>query len=145
MPSIEIRGGEKFAVAAAKLRRGEQELPRELQRALVRSAPPLIRAAKASASARLPKQGGLNRVVAGARMRARPRANGIRITADGIEQLKFTNSGKVRHPVHGNLKIWVTQAIPKAKSWFDKPIRERADDIERELVKALDKIARRIA
>jgi hypothetical protein len=39
----------------------------------------------------------------------------------------------------------VTQAIPKALNWFYKPMQDGAPKVRRELNKALDKIARKIA
>ena len=145
MPSLEIVGGEQFAAVARAFRQAEGELPRELLKALEKSSKPLRKDAKASALEHLPKRGGLNRVIASARMSAIRRANGIRIIAKGIEQLSFTNSGKVRHPVFATPETWVTQAIPAAKDWFNKPMQAGAPKVRRELSKALDKIARRIA
>ena len=146
MPSLEFPGGSaEFERVARAFRRADGELPRELMIALEKSSKPLRRDAKASALANLPKRGGLNRVIAGARMSVRRRANGIRITAKGIEQLGLTNAGTVRHPVRGHRDRWVTQAIPKARNWFVKPMQDGAPKVRRELVKAVDKIARRIA
>lgn len=145
MASIEVRGEEQFAALAARLRKAEGQLQPELYDALERAAPPLERAATRSALASLPKRGGLNVVVASAGMRHQRRAGGIRITASGITQLKLTNDGRVRHPVYGNPGTWVGQAIPKARDWFNKPIRDGAPRVRKELVKALDKIARKIA
>lgn len=145
MPEIVIRGGDQFTELAARLRKEAGELQPELIQALERSAPPLIRAAKTSAAENLPKRGGLAGIVASSQMTTQRRAGGIRIVARGITQLPLTNSGKVRHPVYGNPGTWVTQAIPKALDWFDKPIRNGADKVREELNKALDKIARKIA
>lgn len=145
MASIEIRGGEQFEALARRCRVAEGELPREITDALVRSAPPLERAATRSAEANLPHRGGLNVVVASAGMSTQPRANGIRIVARGITQLALTNRGQVRHPVYGKPGTWVGQLIPKARDWFDKPMRDGEPSVRRELVKALDKIARKIA
>lgn len=145
MPEVEIVGEEKFAALAARIRKAEGELPGELYAALERSAPPLEHAATASALAHLPHHGGLNAVVGSAGMRHTRRAGGIRINARGITQLKLTNSGKVRHPVYGNPRSWITQEIPKALNWFDKPMHDGAAKVRRELDKALDKIARKIA
>jgi hypothetical protein len=144
MSSVEIVGGEQFAVLAAKIRKAEGELPHELVKALERSAPGLKRAAKASAAANLPHRGGLAGIVAAAGMATQRRAGGIRITARGITQLKLTNDGKVRHPVYGRSR-YVTQVIPKARNWFYKPMRDGEPKVRRELNKALDKIARKIA
>ncbi len=145
MASIEIRGGEQFTALARRCRIAEGELPREITDALVRSAPPLERAATRSAAANLPHRGGLAAIVASAGMSTQRRANGIRIVARGITQLKLTDEGKVRHPVYGNPGTWVGQLIPKARGWFEKPMQAGEPGIRRELVKALDKIAREIA
>lgn len=144
MTTFEIRGGEKFNELAARIRKAEGELQHELTDALERSAPPLERAATKSAAANLPHRGGLAGIVASSGMSHQRRAGGIRITARGISQLKLTNAGKVRHPVYGRSRF-VTQAIPKARDWFYKPMRAGAPKVRRELVKALDKIARKIA
>lgn len=145
MASIEIRGGEQFSALAARIRKAEGELKPELYDALERSAPELERAATRSAAANLPKRGGLNAVVASAGMSHQRRAGGIRIIARGITQLKLTNEGRVRHPVYGHPGTWVGQVIPKARDWFNKPMVDGAPKVRRELVKALDKIARKIA
>jgi TPR repeat protein len=145
MPSMEIHGEEQFNALAKRLRQAEGELQPELYQALERAAPPLERAATRSAEANLPHRGGLNAVVAAAGMSHQRRAGGIRITARGITQLALTNRGEVRHPVYGDPGTWVQQLIPKAKDWFDKPIRDGAPAIRKELEKALEKIARKIA
>ena len=144
MPSLEIVGGEQFAAVARAFRQAEGELPRELVKALEKSAKPLQRDAKASAVANLPHSGGLNQIVAAARMTTRRRANGIRIVANGIDQLAMTNKGKVVHPTYGH-RPRVVQMLPKARDWFTKPMRDGAPKVRRELIKALDEIARRIA
>lgn len=145
MTSIEIHGEEQFNALAARIRKEAGELPHELIDALERAAPPLERAATRSAAANLPHRGGLAGIVASSGMSHQRRAGGIRIVAHGITQLKLTNEGKVRHPVYGNPFTWVTQAIPKARDWFDRPIRAGAPKVRAELNKALDKIARKIA
>lgn len=146
MPSLEFPGGSaQFEKVARAFRQAEGELPRELQSALERAAPRLERAATASALENLPQAGGLAAVVAAAGMSTWRRPGGIRIIADGIDQLRFTNKGKVRHPVYGRPHSWITQSIPKATNWFTTPMREGAGDVRKELTKALNKIARRIA
>jgi len=145
MPTVEIRGGDQFNEVADRVRKARGELKPELYEALERAAPPLEHDATRSAFANLPKRGGLNVVVASAGMSHQRRAGGIRIIARGITQLALTNVGRVRHPVYGHPGTWVGQAIPKAKDWFDKPIRDGAPKIRRELEKALEKIARMIA
>lgn len=143
MPSLEFPGGTaQFEKVARALRAADGELPAELYKGLERAAKPLVKDARKSALANLPHRGGLNAIVAKARMPVTRRANGIRITADGIEQLPLTNQGKVVHPTYGR-RPRVVQAIPKARDWFTKPLRNGAPKVRRELVKAMDKIARR--
>jgi hypothetical protein len=146
MVEIRVTGAEKFENVARALRiEANGDLQRELNKAVMRSTVPLRVAAKKSARANLPRRGGLNAKVAGARFTAKPRGNGARITADGIEQLPATNRGHVRHPVYGNKRAWVNQAIPKARNWFSDPMRDGADTVRRELLKALDRVADKIA
>lgn len=145
MPGIQVVGGQQFARVAAAFRRAEGELPGELLTALEKAAVPLQKAATKSAAANLPKRGGLAQVVAGSGMSTKRVRSGVRIVAKGIDQLPFTNKGKVRHPVYGRPQSWTTQSIPKAKDWFTNPMREGAPQVRKELVKALNKIARRIA
>lgn len=145
MPSLEFPGGSaQFERVARAFRQAEGELPKELYQALEKSSKPLIRDGKRSALANLPRRGGLNRVIANARMSTTRRASGIRIKAKGIAQLARTDAGSVRHPVYGR-SAWVDQSIPKARDWFEKPMRAGAPRVRRELTKALDKVARRIA
>lgn len=143
--SIEIFGGEQFAAVAAAFRQAEGDLPHEIVAALERAAPALEKAATESALVHLPHRGGLAPLVASATMATQRRAGGIRIAAYGIKQLRLTNEGRVRHPVRGNRRVWRTQSIPLAKNWFLTPMQNGAGHVRRELVKALDEIARRIA
>jgi TPR repeat protein len=143
--TLRIVGGDQFIEAARRMRIANGELPHEIIDALERAAPPLERAATRSAAENLPHRGGLAAIVASSGMSHSRRAGGIRIVARGITQLKLTNEGKVRHPVYGEPGTWVSQAIPKARDWFDRPIRDGAPKIRAELNKALEKIARMIA
>ena len=145
MPSLEFPGGSaEFEKVARAFRQAEGELPRELTKALERSAKPLQRDAKTSALAKLPHENGLNRIVAAARMSVSRRANGIRIKAKGIAQLALTNDGRIVHPTYGHRPRKV-QKMPAAKGWFTNSMRAGEPKVRKELVKALDKIARRIA
>lgn len=146
MPSIEVTGGEQLRIIAARLRReAHGDLDRELLAALERASKPLRSDARMSALEHLPRRGGLNVLVANATMVVIRRSGGIRIVAHGIAQLAKTNAGEVRHPVYGNRDAWVTQVIPRARDWFYKPMHDGADKVARELKKALDRVAEKIA
>lgn len=145
MPTIDVLGDGQFEALAARLRRAEGELPREIIEALEGVAPDLEHAATVSAATNLPRRGGLAAVVAASGMSHQRRSDGIRIVARGITQLALTNAGLVRHPVYGRPGTWVRQEIPKARDWFDGPISRGGPKVRKALGNALEKIARKIA
>lgn len=149
MADLEVKGAEKFAQVAKALKKtADKELQKELYSALNRATKPMRTEAKKSAEQRLPKTGGLNKRVARARMSTRRRAGrdpGVRIVATGMDQLALMDQGRVRHPVYGNRKRWVNQPIPDAKGWFTDPMEEGKPTAQREIVKTLDQIARKLA
>jgi len=146
---IEIQGADKLARVAKALRQaGDKELSKELYKALNRATKPMRAEAKKAAASKLPRAGGLNKRVARARMSTRRRAGkdpGVKIVATGMEQLAMTDQGHVRHPVWGNRGRWVNQPIPQAKGWFTEPMEAGAANARREIVKAIDDVAKKIA
>ena len=145
MTSLKITGGEEFSALAKRLRdAGDRGLQKELYSALNRSTRPLKDAARESALEHLPHTGGLDEIVAAAKMSTRRRgALTVRIEANGIDQLALTNKGKVAHPTFKH-RPRVLQSIPKAKDWFYKPLRDGAPEVRRQLVKAMRDIASKI-
>lgn len=145
MADLKITGAEKLDVLARALKQyGDKGLEKELYSALNRSTKPLRKNALKAAERKLPRTGGLNRRVAAAKTSVR-RLNGqgagVRIVASGMEQLDLIDKGRVRHPVWGNRGRWVNQPIPEAKGWFTDTMKDGADDVRRELVKAIDGVA----
>lgn len=54
--------------------------------------------------------------------------------------LEKADDGTVRHPVYGNRRVWVAQAVtPK---WFTRPMEQNAPVVERELQQEVDAIER---
>lgn len=149
MAGIEIQGAEKFERVAKALKKvGDKELRKELYSALNRATKPMRANAKKSAQQRLPRTGGLNKRVARARMstkRSTGKNPGVKIVARGMDQLSLIDQGHVRHPVWGNRGRWVNQPIPDAEGWFTEPMREGAPEARREIVKALDDVAGKLA
>jgi hypothetical protein len=148
MADLQIRGAEKFGEVAKALKQaGDKELRKELYSSLNRAAKPMVADAKKSAAAKLPKSGGLNKRVAKARMSIRRRAGSrpsVKIVASGMSQLGLINRGRVRHLVYGRAPM-VDQAIPEAKDWFTEPMQARAGEVRREIVKAIDTVARKLS
>ena len=149
MADLQITGADKFAKVAKALKQaGDKELQKELYSALNRATKPMRAEAKKSAAQKLPRAGGLNSRVARARMSTRRRAGknpGVKIVATGMSQLAMMDQGRVRHPVWGNRGRWVNQPIPEAAGWFTEPMQDGAKDARREIIKALDSVAKKLA
>lgn len=149
MGNFEVRGAEKFErVAKALKQAGDKDLRKELYAGLNRATKPLRGEAKKSAGANLPRAGGLNKRVARARFSTRRRTGknaGITIVAKGMDQLALMDRGFVRHPVYGNRRRWVVQPIPDAEGWFSKPMEDGKPQAQREIVKSLDDVAKKLA
>jgi hypothetical protein len=145
---IRVQGADKFGKLAKALKQaGDKELQKELYSAINRATKPMRAEAKKSAEQNLPKTGGLNSRVARTRMSTRRRAGrdpGVRIVAKGMDQLELMDQGRVRHPVYGNRARWVNQPIPDAKGWFTKPMEEGAEEVRRELLTAIDEVAKKL-
>lgn len=125
---------------------GDNDLRKEMLRGIRNGTKPLIAAAKDSARDSLPREGGLNEVIArskfGTRTRTSGRTPGVRVVGTSGHNIQAMDEGRLRHPVYGNRDVWVTQQI--TPGWFTKPMEDGADDVRRELVNVLDGIARRL-
>lgn len=145
---IRVEGAEKFSKLAKSLKAaGQKELQKELFAAVNRATKPMRAAAKKSAAQNLPRTGGLNKRVASARMSTSRRSTrdiGVRIVAKGMDQLELMDQGQVRHPVYGKRDRWTLQMIPNAKGWFTKPMEDGADDVRKELLTAIDEVAKKV-
>lgn len=144
---LRIEGADKLDLVASRLKRtGGAELRRELFKGLNRAAAPLKAVAQDSAQRGLPRRGGLAARVAGAKYAVRTRGSGrnvgVQIVASGGANLRSLDRGFVRHPVFGNRAVWVTQAI--TPGWFTQPLEGEAPAVRRELVRALDDMAKKV-
>lgn len=52
------------------------------------------------------------------------------------------NTGRIRHPVYGNRRRWVTQTAPPL--WWDKPVRSHRPRMEREVARVLDDVRQKL-
>lgn len=144
---ISIQGGDELAKIGAELKRvGNGDLRRELLRGLNRSTKPLKAAVKRSALDSLPRRGGLNQRIAGAKIgssnRASGRNGGVRLTGKlSGHDLDTIEKGVVRHPVFGR-NPWVSQ--PVTAGFFSKPIDDNVDEVRKELLDVLEDVARRL-
>jgi len=144
---IRIEGAEQLAIVGKRLRGADKQLRKDLLAGIRQVGRPLNEAAKASALAELPSKGGLNRVVARSRMSVQTRTGGKQV---GV-RLKATNAhdigamdrrGRLRHPVYGNRKAWVTQQI--RTGWYTRPLEQRAPLVRDHVMKAIERTAHEI-
>lgn len=56
--------------------------------------------------------------------------------------LHSLDQGRLRHPLFGDRKWWYSQAV--RPGWFTRPLEAKASDFERELDRAVDKVAEEI-
>lgn len=142
---LEIRGADNLAALSRRLRAaGEQGkgLRRELMRGIQRSTRPLKDDARANTD-RLPQSGGLGDVVKRAKIVTKTRSGGqrvgVRIVAKGVGVM--ADKGMVRHRVFGG-DVWVNQSVPPG--WFTDAMEAGAPDVRREIVDAIERVARQI-
>jgi hypothetical protein len=150
MGNFEVRGMEKFEKVAKALKQaGDKELRKELYSALNRATKPMRANAKKAARRQLPQAGGLNKRVAAARLSTKGRiVKGdprVEVVAKGLEQLAMTDQGMVRHPAFGDRGRWVNQPIPEAEGWFTNAMLDGKQDAQREIIHALDDVAKKLA
>lgn len=144
MVNYQVSGTEKFREAAVRLRIAERTLPERMRKAVDQGARPLPAAARRSALENLPHHNELNLVVARARITIRRVSpTMLEVRAKGIEQLGNTNAGRVNHPTYGH-RPRRTQRIPRAKGWFNKPMRKAKPRVKKELGDAMHKVAKDI-
>lgn len=127
---------------------GNKDLRKEMLRSGRRLGPPIKVEIADSARTMLPKRNGLAALIAGAKVRT-----SVRLTGRGVgvkfvgrwsgHDLKGADEGLIRHPVRGNLKVWVAQKVP-AGYWsrtFEGPAAKLA---RAEWLKAVDAMIRRL-
>ncbi len=143
----EIETTENLDLVARVLRDlGDKDLQRELYRGLNRVTSELKNDARREAGQRLPSRGGLAGKVAKSRLatkRVYGSNPGLKITAAGMKQLPQMDQGTVKHPVHGNRSVWVTQSI--TGGWFTEPMFEGRDEIRSALDDLLEDLAQKAA
>lgn len=74
---------------------------------------------------------------AGVSIRVRGRKGGMDIGS-------VHRTGRLRHPVFGNRKVWVTQDAGVQAKWMDPVFEDQKPDVVRALSQVMDDIARRV-
>ncbi len=115
---------------------------RELNKGLREGAKPLVQDARDAARDYLPRAGGFNELVASRVTSISVTQGGVRIRVKGMDA-RSANRGRLRHPVFGNKENWVNQSIPP--NYFTDRMRREAPKVRPDLIKAMDRIAEKIA
>lgn len=93
----------------------------------------------------MPRSGGLaDRLTADGDVKAGMTSAGmtLQLRAGGI-QMRGLDRGLLRHPVHGNDEVWVTQRVPP-RAW-SRPFEERAPEVREQVGEELDEMLRELA
>lgn len=149
---LQVTGADQLAALAAKVKEiGDKGLRRELLRDTRNAAKPLVALARSSAREHLPKEGGLNEVVAsskfGIRTRTSGRNPGVRVVGVSVHQIEDMDAGHVRHPVYprgGDRAKWAWTSQRITPGWWTKAMQEAVPHVRSELVHSLDEYARRL-
>lgn len=137
--TVKTTRGDAQRIASALRSAGTKDLRRELRKIVSEETKPTRRKIRQSALDHLPQKGGLNKWAArtpSVNTDFREKSAGVRIrmSRKGHDYVSL-NKGRLRHPVFGDRKNWVTQDIDSG--FFDTPIREDSDDLKQRIVAAL--------
>lgn len=154
---VVVEGAWQLKVLSRHLKEAGPEgkgLRKELLKEIRKAVEPAKDAARASAAADLPHRGGLAALIAGSKFTSRTKLGGrdvgVIISArhrktggrPGMIALKAMDRGRLRHPVFGNRKVWVTQAV--RPGWFTRPMEATAPAVRRDVLDAMEKTAEKI-
>jgi hypothetical protein len=166
MQDVRITGTGTLLELQRRLRAaGHENIRSSMQRRLRRAAEPLhgalqdaITGLDISSPGRSGRPGGpspttrpLRRTIAGAiRISVRTAGNpGAKVWVDkgrlppDLKRMPgVLNEGRVRHPVYGNRRRWVTQTATPL--WWDRTVRTHTPRMEREVARVLDDVRRKL-
>jgi len=156
MPGAEDMGARVFYEMSAKLKRaGAGDLRKQLHKDVRTLAKPLLPAVRRQAATRFERSGGLGRHMSrGARYRTVAKTGlstaGVSIRANRTDPRTDTQ-GRIAHPIpdgRGGFllndkgkRIKAVQFVPNAVGYFSETIEERAPQIRRDLIDALERWA----
>lgn len=172
MATADIRGDEQLERLYKRIRAaGDNDLRKELLRGIRVAVKPLVPLVKDAARSDLPQRGGLADEVASSQVSSRTRTTSSRDHSAGVKlvaqkerpaskaarkgkkgadkpssryfDLAAIDRGEVRHPVFGNRREWAKTNV-KPGFWTDT-INDHDDEIERDIVQAMDNVAAKIA
>ena len=152
---VHMEGVEKLTQLGRDLKAaGEKDLRREILRSGRAMGKPIKAELAESALAMLPHRGGLDALIAKAKVRVSTRLSGRNVGVSFIgrwtgHDLASINRGRLRHPIRqrhaeaGRQRIWVSQTIPSG--YWDKVFDGPGAVIQREeFMKAVDAVTAKL-
>lgn len=154
---LRVTGAESLRALARDLRGVEQrkEILMGLRKELRKPVPTVRKAIKATALARLPKAGGLNRWVAGTRVTASVRVSGGstagvtmkggRNSSGSRSDIRALDGGQVRAPSWGRRgkAAWHVQAVPAG--FFSDTVADHSQEWQKATLDAVEKVVSGLA
>lgn len=142
---MRVTGADQLTQVGKRLKEaGNKELRKELLRGIQRATKPVRLAMSANAGRVLPQSGGLAQRAAKSRFSAKTRTGrnpGVTIVVRNAIDVRSIDRGRVRHLTYGH-RPWQDQRVTPGA--FSDPFDASADKVRRELLAAMDDVARRI-
>lgn len=138
------RGADDLDALRTRIKRhaNAKDLQRDLTSGMRKATAEVRRDMKAAIPPSLPSRGGLAASVhRGARLNTSTSRTGVRIKVGKVGGL---NEGKLRHPVHGNRKVWVQQTEGIDPGFLDEEFDKSRPQLQRAVVRVMQEIARKI-
>lgn len=122
---------------------GRGPLRKELNKKLTAAVKPLIAETRERARTSLPHSGGLAGLVAKEPQRVQVRTGqktaGVRLVVGKSKgAARAANAGSIRHPVFGNRRVFVDQAVPSG--WFDGPCEAATPRVQQAVMDAMQQV-----
>jgi len=158
--SVGVTAAGDFADLRKRMAGAPKELRSTLTKALADASKPLADAARENAQKTLPTGGGRSKTSDGDNESVADRVIGARFTtkvkggnrpksvitateAGGKTiDLARLDRGRLRHPLFGNAAHWYAQKVPER--WFSKPMSDSAEQFEKSLTEAVDRVTKDI-
>lgn len=148
IPELRVDGAKQLGAVSRALKSADPLIRRELAAGIREATEPVKKEVEAELAAVLPTRGGAaaqipaDTKVVTQRMAGRS-GPGIRLRARSKRNVRRIDRGRLRHPLFGNRGHWFTTNVKPG--WFTRPALAAGDDVRRELVSRLDKVARKIS
>jgi hypothetical protein len=134
--AVEVRGGRNLTRIARDLAEvGNKGLKNELLRGIRAATKTAIPDVRTAAEVKLPKRGGLAERVAGqkfgTRTSLRAKTASVRITGQGMKELRDIDQGRLRKPLFGNRDHWYGQAVDPG--FFSATLEKKGPEVRRQI------------